>query len=130
MSPWYKVTFEQLQDLGAGGLLGGKFYNESIYKMVKTVYPEHEWLPWKFESMPKKYWADPDVVLSVLRYLKRAFGLTSRGDWEKITRAQLKELGVLHVITQNGGLSVVLEKFLPALESKAEAHPSNPSVEK
>jgi hypothetical protein len=33
-------------------------YNESPYHFLSAVYPDYNWLPWKFVATPKGFWAN------------------------------------------------------------------------
>jgi hypothetical protein len=33
-------------------------YNNSPIKLLSIMFPEYEWLPWKFTKCPNSFWAD------------------------------------------------------------------------
>lgn len=45
---WYKVTCKELERLGGYALV--QHFNSSMHNAMMSVYPDHEWLPWKFAS--------------------------------------------------------------------------------
>jgi hypothetical protein len=55
LDDWYKVKKEDV--LSHTGLLNGK-YGGSLHMLLKNVYPEHEWIPWRFSQVSKGYWDD------------------------------------------------------------------------
>lgn len=48
---WYKVTYEDFHNHGGAWIK--RYYDNSLYLLMKTLYPEHKWIAYKFE-MPKK----------------------------------------------------------------------------
>ena len=48
MEDWYQITWKIINDNYGGGLI--KKYNGSPYSLLKTIYPDYDWLPWKFDS--------------------------------------------------------------------------------
>lgn len=64
---WYKITGEQINRAGGSGFFSAKAENslkESIYELMKMVYPEHEWIPWHFTQVPQGYWKIKENRLS------------------------------------------------------------------
>lgn len=55
MDGWYTIKQEEINKHGGQGLLR-HHYNCSPSKALQEVYPEHNWLLWKFNSIPKSYW--------------------------------------------------------------------------
>ena len=56
---WYNVTGTQINKSGGSGFFTTKAENglkESVYELLKFVYPEYEWIPWKFVQAPQGYW--------------------------------------------------------------------------
>jgi len=81
--------------------------------MLKKVYPQYKWLPWKFKALPKITYRDQAVVREALEYIEAKCEITKPEDWYRISRAQLLELGVESIISQNGGLYEVLKVSRP-----------------
>lgn len=54
---WYKVHNQDFRAFGAHPLL--QLYNQSIYKVVSSVYEEHNWVPWRFHKVPNNHWKNP-----------------------------------------------------------------------
>jgi hypothetical protein len=44
-----------------GALLFNK-YSNSVVNLLKALFPDHSWVPWKFEKAPKGTWRDPKIV--------------------------------------------------------------------
>src|SRR5690348_9510194 len=55
MDDWYNVTQEDIHKYGGSRLLNG-YYSDSPSKALQSVYPEHEWMMWKFGQTSKSFW--------------------------------------------------------------------------
>ena len=55
MEDWYQITSEIIgKNYGSGLLTSRKQgYGGSPYLLLKTVYPDYDWLPWKFTYTPQ-----------------------------------------------------------------------------
>jgi hypothetical protein len=92
---WYKVTNkvkkqitrylseQDLIELGGSHILV-KLYEGSCYRLLSTVYPEHEWLPWRFETTPRNFWNEPINCRSFLDWAKPKLYIKNDEDWFEI----------------------------------------------
>src|SRR5690348_4047474 len=55
LEDWYKVTQGEINKHGGEQMLN-KYYEGSHVEALKSVYPEHSWLLWRFGQVPKKFW--------------------------------------------------------------------------
>jgi hypothetical protein len=60
-------------------VLGG-----SLFLLVSTIYPEHDWASWKFKNLPKNYIPTSQEKNSILQYLKTKLKIEKKSDWENI----------------------------------------------
>ena len=51
---WYKVKNTDVVKLGGKAIL--EHYGNSLCKALTAVYPEREWVSWKFHKIPRGYW--------------------------------------------------------------------------
>ena len=75
---------ESFKELGGSSLLG--IHNSSLYKVLSSVYPEYEWLPWKFSKSPK-------FSKDSAKFVEMAgdeLGIKEMNDWYKIKKEQIK----------------------------------------
>ena len=87
---WYKVTVKDLDDNYGASLLR-KYYNSTTSQLVTSLYPEYEWLFWKFTSAPKNFWDSKENQLKYITWLGEQLGYTTEEDWYKITGNDYKE---------------------------------------
>ena len=49
------------------------------------MYPEYEWLPWKFVRVPRGFWADTNNQKKFLNWAQNELGIKNYTDWYKVT---------------------------------------------
>jgi hypothetical protein len=75
---------KDLLEVGGGSLLHSK-YNSSIFLLLSKVFPEYEWLPWKFANTPKNIWSDEKNVRNFLDWAGKQLGVKEMADWRSVT---------------------------------------------
>jgi hypothetical protein len=73
-----------LASVGAGGLMNNNIYKGSPALLIPAVYPEYEWLPWKFSKTTKTFWADNKSVRRFLDWAGKQLGIKELEDWNKM----------------------------------------------
>lgn len=111
LSPWYQVRTAELRRKQASGVL--RLYKDSIYEMLRSVYPQYQWVPWKFHQMPRQIFKDDGILQDALRHVEVELRVTEPEDWYRISLPQLEKLGVGYLFVQSGGLYAVLQKLRP-----------------
>lgn len=112
MSPWYSVDLRALNRAMAGILQG--VYGGSVFAMLCTVYPEHTWLPWRFQRLPKRSIGNVGAMKLLVAHVRHGLCLDDDGDkgaWQRVSRDQLLSLGVLHFVDAHGGLDSLLRRL-------------------
>ena len=83
--------------------LGGQtllpLYSDSLYKLLSTIYPEHEWLPWKFSQ--NTYWDDSGNWKEFFDYAASKLHIKEMSDWYKITAEVYKMLCFPFILKAN-----------------------------
>ena len=88
MEDWYSVTREMIAKAGGGGILAK--YNNSPSALLQAVYKEHNWIVWKFETVPKGYWASADFdVPKFVNWVAFLLKINSLDDWYRIAFSQI-----------------------------------------
>lgn len=86
---YYKFTGKILTECGGFGAI--KKYKESIYLMMKTLYPDYIWLPWKFVKIHNSFsWKKQENVRLYCDWLFNELGYTSEEDWYNLTQEEIK----------------------------------------
>lgn len=112
LSPWYKASSTALKNLGVSSLLALN-YRFSPSNMLKSVYPEYDWLPWKFTRIPSTLGRDPEVMRKALAYIERERNILRWEDWYQVSSTVLNGLGLAALFAQVGGLFQALKTYRP-----------------
>jgi len=86
---WYALTKEDLLRNDGGSLLSR--YDDSYYKLISTLYPEIDWLPWMFVRAPNGFWEDRLNRARYLRWLGDRVKIKRMEDWYDVTRKDYED---------------------------------------
>ena len=79
---YYKITGKLITDAGGYGLL--KYTKESVIDLLQIVFPEYEWLPWRFVKIPNSFhWEDIQHCKLWCEWVYEQNNFTSMEDWYK-----------------------------------------------
>jgi len=85
---WYGITKKSIKDNYGGGLLYR--FNNSPYKLIKSVFPENEWLVWMFKCAPN-VWKNAAIRKEYVLWLGERLGYNNKDDWYGITATAIKD---------------------------------------
>ena len=97
MEDWYKITQkvkitnkiniididQDIQQNHGSALIQNN--NNSYIKFITSVYPNYQWLPWKFTHTPKGYWNDENNIKEYMNWLSEKLNIKSMEDWYKVS---------------------------------------------
>ena len=95
MSDWYNVSvtvtflavfcinFKDFSAVGGSSLLQAN--GNSLLKILSSIYPEFEWLPWRFYNCPQSYWNDPLNQKTFLKWAANQLKIKEMSDWYKVS---------------------------------------------
>jgi mRNA-degrading endonuclease HigB of HigAB toxin-antitoxin module len=66
-------------------------YNSDISFMLATLYPDVEWMPWKFH-ISRNYWKQPENVKKFLDWAGKNFNVKKIEDWYKVSSSVIQIL--------------------------------------
>ena len=58
--------------------------HKSLYTMLSEVYPTYEWLPWKFNQIPKHFWDDTTKQIKFMDWVSKELKIEDKSDWYRI----------------------------------------------
>jgi len=103
LTDWYLRSYKDLLQIGGSGLL--RRYNNSLYRLLTSVYPSFDWQPWRFKKLPNKllnmHELEGKLLLSKLvEFLEKELGIEklTLEDLERISIKRLEELGLAKVL--------------------------------
>jgi hypothetical protein len=60
--------------------------------MLKAVFPEHEWYPWQFKQVPKRYWKKIANQRSYFDWAAKKLNIEKMADWYNVDSKAIVEL--------------------------------------
>jgi tRNA1(Val) A37 N6-methylase TrmN6 len=57
------------------------------------MYPNHDWLEWKFQRAAKNFWDDIENQKKFFEHLAKAMGVTSMEQWYKVSTSDVRKHG-------------------------------------
>jgi hypothetical protein len=58
----------------------------NFFELLSSVFPEYEWLPWKFPSTPKFFWDDVNNQKKFVEWAAKELGVKKLSDWYKVSQ--------------------------------------------
>ena len=89
---WYGISQKDFRNNYGYGLLHG-YYDASFRKFLKKIYPEYEWLEWRFTQTAKKYFDSFDNRKQFAEYLKEKLNYKTKKDWCKLSTELIQKYG-------------------------------------
>ena len=56
-----------------------------ISNLIKSVYPNYKWLPWKFTQTYKGYWNNENNIKEYMNWLSEKLNIKTMEDWYKVS---------------------------------------------
>jgi hypothetical protein len=79
-------------------------YQGNLSRALQTIYPTHEWLPWKFHSgVEDGFWSVAANRHRFVDWVSNELDLKQKEDWYHVRVADLKRIGAWGVL--KGGKS-------------------------
>jgi hypothetical protein len=69
--------------LHGNGLLASR-YNYSLQQLLAAVYPEYDWLPWKFLNCPVNYFGNVQNDIKFVDWAGLQLNVKELSDWYKV----------------------------------------------
>lgn len=90
-------------------------YGGYIFNALRSVYPNYEWLPWKFkQKLPQGYWNKKENQKKFLDNITKELGFVNIADWYHITQKGLHEFGGATLLHKyNGSPYMMLQSVYP-----------------
>ena len=86
MDDWYNVTQQDIQTNGGTKLLNS-YYSNSPSSALMSVYPEHNWMEWRF-NLSRGYWdkfiKDSKEVSKLVEWLSDKFSIRDLNGWYRV----------------------------------------------
>lgn len=111
---WYEIPYARVIEHGGLGLLANK-YGASLPRALRSVYPNHKWLEWKFSTgVSKAFWEEKANQIAYMDWLYADLGLSSFEDWYRIRAEDLKARAGAGLLKHHG---YKMSQLLPSIYS-------------
>jgi hypothetical protein len=77
------TRYQDFYDIGGGSLLSK--YNSSPSLLISVLYPDYEWLPWKFGTTSMNYWDDVNNQIKFIKWAGKELKIKEMSDWYNVT---------------------------------------------
>jgi len=108
---WYKVTREDVQRAGGGGLL--QCYNNSLSLMVISSLPDYDWNLFGFVRVPKGYWDVWNNGVHYLHKLAEKLKINEVNDWYNVFPVEIMRFHGNTLLQRHHGLFGLLRCYFP-----------------
>lgn len=121
MEDWYRVSVQDFRNHNGSGLL--LRYSGSPSKLIRAIFPEHDWNDNNRRRVTKGYWND---IQNQRKFMEQLFEKLGMKDdrWKSISFQTIKDNGGLHLLKpyRNKGMSYFLFKLFPDKIPSEEFH--------
>ena len=70
-------------EIGGAGILNK--YDDSMLKLLTSIFPEHIWLPWKFKRISNGFWNNHDSKKQFMQWVSKELKINEMKDWYKVS---------------------------------------------
>ena len=109
--PGFNLVLKQLLSLKGSRLL--ERYSYSLFKILTSVYPDYEWLPWKFTRIPENGWKEG--AKQFMDMVTKELKMNTLDDWYNVSKEDIKKFkGGNRILTPyNGSMFKLLTSVYP-----------------
>eukprot|EP01118_Nematostelium_gracile_P004886 TRINITY_DN15820_c0_g1_i1.p1 TRINITY_DN15820_c0_g1~~TRINITY_DN15820_c0_g1_i1.p1 ORF type:complete len:269 (+),score=66.23 TRINITY_DN15820_c0_g1_i1:109-807(+) len=90
MEDWYSITKKEIRE--NGGKLVLEKYDDILFRLLSNVYPNHDWIIWKFDRIPIQVWRSKKDFSSAIHYIEKELRLTALDDWYRVSTHEIDRL--------------------------------------
>ena len=65
-------------------------YHNSVSQSLFSAYPEYDWLPWKFGSVPKHFWENAKNQRNFVEWAGKELKIKEMSDWYNVKNEVFK----------------------------------------
>eukprot|EP01114_Cavostelium_apophysatum_P014359 TRINITY_DN3702_c0_g1_i1.p1 TRINITY_DN3702_c0_g1~~TRINITY_DN3702_c0_g1_i1.p1 ORF type:complete len:614 (+),score=148.50 TRINITY_DN3702_c0_g1_i1:97-1938(+) len=94
LEDWYHVRSTKIKPfLFNGGTSVLADFDNSLPNLLKAVYPEHDWKPWKFDILPANFWKDKQIQKDFLNDLGQNLQIRRWEEWYRVNCNDIRNHG-------------------------------------
>jgi len=90
---WYSVEFDKITEKNVPSDILLSKINQSPITTLQIAYPEHQFIPWKFKTVPKLFWKQPNNLSALMNWISDQLEIKTMDQWYRVTQATFDKLG-------------------------------------
>lgn len=90
---WYAINRAKLVEARSDAKSALRYFSGSFVDALQVLYPEHEWLPWRFPKVKAGYWDDAAAQRAFFDWCAIQLQIQSFEDWYAIGGKQVEKMG-------------------------------------
>lgn len=113
LEDWYRIKPSQVNKYGGRELLQ-HYYHNSLALALQSLYPHHNWRPWKFyewqshsstnnSMVSSSYWEYRENTIVYLEWLAKELNIQRRSDWDEVNTADIVNRDGKGLLQKYGG---------------------------
>lgn len=111
MEDWYNITSDLIIKHGGRGLLS--YFHSSPFEILQTLYPNYDWLPWKFTHISNDYWKSTSNQKCYLEWLGKQLNFKSMEDWYSLSVDQIAKHGGKSILHHHHSIPQMIQTLFP-----------------
>ena len=77
------------------GGMGVRVKFSTVSQILPNVFPDYEWLPWRFEHTPPNFWEDVNNQKKFMKWAEKQLKINEKSDWYNVSyRVKIGKKGV------------------------------------
>jgi hypothetical protein len=109
---WYRLSNKDIISNGGGSIL--EFHSFSKYKLLRTVFPDHDWDLNMFSSKPANFWKSSETQKAFIEEFAKKKDFHDLDSWYEVSAREIKAQGGSSLLTyHNGSLNSILKSVYP-----------------
>lgn len=110
LDDWYKFASSEVRKRAP---FISTYHRSSLYEALKNLFPEHNWNPSRFKTVPKGHWSEVEAQREHLNKVGKELGVTKLDDWYKFTSVEFRKRALFINKYYNGSLPEALQHLYP-----------------
>eukprot|EP01122_Echinamoeba_exundans_P005105 TRINITY_DN15281_c0_g1_i1.p1 TRINITY_DN15281_c0_g1~~TRINITY_DN15281_c0_g1_i1.p1 ORF type:complete len:579 (-),score=58.97 TRINITY_DN15281_c0_g1_i1:528-2264(-) len=91
MEDWYRISNKIIEENNGLSML--IYHDQSAQKVLRFAFPDHDWLPWKFQNRSKNVFSDLNVLKQFMDWISKQLDISDFSGWYRVTSKDVRKVG-------------------------------------
>jgi hypothetical protein len=115
---WYAVVKSDFVNNAGGGMLFN-YFGDSVSAAVTEYLPRRRWYPWRFASVPQRFWLELENRIAYLDWLGKRLKIRSPERWYGVTTQVIADRYGGSLLNYHGhSMLSIMREYLPDVDWK------------